>query len=127
MELSIFLAKLLGLYLMIVCAAVFLKREKLKIMLEEFEKSHLFIFSSGAMVLLLGLAMVISHTIWELNWRGLITLLGWLTVGKGIIRLYFFEWAQVTSRKVVQSRWYWCIIGLSFIIGLWLAYIGFMK
>ena len=127
MELSIFLAKLLGLYLMIVCAAVFLNREELKVTLEEFQKSRLFVFFSGAMVLLLGLAIVISHTIWELNWRGLITLLGWLTVGKGIIRLYFFEWAKVTSKKVVQSGWYWFIIGLSFIVGLWLVYIGFTQ
>ena len=125
MELSIFLAKVFGLYLVIVCAAVFLQREELEVAFQEFEKSRLFAFFSGAMVLLLGLAIVVSHTIWEANWRGVITLLGWLTLMKGVIRLFFLNQAKTLARKLVYSGWYWYIIGLSFIIGCWFTYIGF--
>lgn len=125
MELSIFLAKVFGLYSVIVCAAVFFKRRELEAVLQEFEKSRLFAFFSGAMALLLGLAIVVGHAVWEFDWRILITVLGWLTVIKGVIRLFFFDWAKGAARKILYSGWYWYSIGLFFSIGLWLTYIGF--
>ena len=125
MALSIFLAKLLGLYLMIVCAAVFLRRKDLEGALNEFATSKLFAYFSGAVILMLGLAVVLSHNVWELNWRGAITLLGWLTIAKGIIRLFFLEGAKALSQKVILSGWYWIIILVSFLVGVWLAYVGF--
>lgn len=125
MELSLFLAKVMGLYLAIVSLAVLLRRKELRQLVAAFAEDNLFIFFSGGVILILGLLVVVSHNVWEADWRGVITFLGWLTVAKGAIRLFFPEFAKNSSRKVVASTWYWPIVGLSFLVGLWLASIGF--
>ena len=73
MELSIFLAKVLGLYLIIVPAAVLLNRRHLARIIEEFCQSLALIVLSGFMALVLGLLVVVSHNIWSADWRVITT------------------------------------------------------
>lgn len=125
MDLSILLAKVLGLYLMIVSVSVFVRRKELDRMVDAFFRDNLFVFFSGTVILLLGLALVLIHNVWETSWRGVITAIGWLTVLKGGVRLLAPAFAQEASKKAVGSAWYWGIIALAFAAGAYLAYTGF--
>lgn len=127
MELSYFLAKLFGLYLMIVCLSVLVRKDGLSTLADEFFQNRSFVFFSGALILIFGLYLVLSHNIWELSWQGVITLIGWLTVFKGIIRLFIPEKVKNLSKKVVTSPVYTPILALFFFLGVWLTYIGFWQ
>ena len=129
MELSLFLAKVIGLYLVFISLAVFRHRREINaLLIEEFYHNRIFVFFSGAIILILGLLVVVSHNVWELSWRGVITLLGWLTILKAIMRIFVPNAAKQFSHNVDRggwNSWYTAILAVSLLVGLWLAYIGF--
>lgn len=127
MELSIFLAKVLGLYLTIISIAVWLRRKDLGILAVNFARDIVQIYTSGIIFLLLGLALVVSHNIWDTSWQSAISVLGWLTLVKAGIRIFFFNKIGAIAQKIVQSKWYWLAIGASLFLGIWLTYIGFSR
>lgn len=127
MTLSLFLAKVFGMYLAIVCAAFFLRRKDIPVILDEFERSKLLAIVSGAMALLLGLALVVLHNVWEMNWRVLITLLGWISIVKGCARLFFLEQVHSFARRLVLSPWHSVIMAVFFFMGLYLTFVGFAQ
>lgn len=127
MELSIFLAKILGLYLTIISIAVWLRRKDLEILAVNFARDIVQIYTSGIIFLLLGLALVVSHNIWDTSWQSAISVLGWLTLVKAGIRIFFFNKIGAVAQKTVQSKWYWLAIGASLFLGIWLTYIGFSR
>lgn len=49
------------------------------------------LFATGIITLILEIILVVAHNVWTLAWRIVITLLAWLTLIKGIMRLYFPE------------------------------------
>ena len=126
MELSIFLAKVFGLYLIIISIAVWLRRRDLGEMAVSFAQDKVSIYISGMIFLLLGLALVISHNIWDTAWQGSISILGWMTLVKAGMRLFFTDKIGAIAKKTTGSRWYWLIIAIFLLVGLWLAYRGFV-
>lgn len=127
MELSVFLAKVLGLYLVIVSVAVWLRRKDLEELAVNFAKDKVHIYLSGVIFLLLGLALVISHNVWDTVWQGIISLLGWMTLVKAGIRIFFTNKVGAIARRAVGSKWYLLAIGGSLFLGIWLTYIGFSR
>lgn len=123
--LSSFLAKLIGLYLLII-AVIWLVRRK------QFEKSAKEILASGGLLalsasfsLLFGLFIAIDHPIWEWSWRGLITVLGYLSILKGVVRLVFADKIKMIPGFIVfHYRWVFIIILVA--LGLFLTYHGFV-
>ncbi|MDJ1467590.1 hypothetical protein QNI19_18635 [Cytophagaceae bacterium DM2B3-1] len=47
------------------------------------------IYLSGVLFFVAGLAIVRSHNIWVLHWPVVITLLGWLGMALGLLRMFF--------------------------------------
>jgi hypothetical protein len=47
------------------------------------------ILLSGILLLLAGLAIVRAHNVWSGGWRVLVTVLGWLAVVGGLLRMWF--------------------------------------
>lgn len=125
MGLSIFLAKLIGLYLLIVAAAWIVRKEQVDLSIKEIASSKGLIAFSGVMNIILGLAIAIGHPLWQLNWIGLITLLGYLLIFTGIMRLAFTEKVQKHMLNLI-NRGYWAIIAILIILGGFLTYSGFM-
>jgi hypothetical protein len=124
MELSIFLAKLLGLYLLIVAAELLLRKDEIAGAVKDFASSKGLILFSGSISLLLGLAIVIAHPIYEANWQGLITFLGYLLVLRGVWRMAFPSRMQ---KKMVScfEQGYRGIFLIFLILGVYLTYLGF--
>lgn len=126
MQLSLFLAKILGLFIVIVSISLFCHRNVLKSYAVEASKNIPLIYFTGVVALLLGLMLVISHNIWEWNYRGVITLFGWLILIKGLIRLFWPEALQKIVKKAFDSWWMKIIMILFFLAGIYLTYIGFI-
>jgi len=124
MELSLYLAKLLGLYLVIVCLALLLNRKKVEELKKYAAQNTLFIFSFGAVSLLMGLAIVLAHNVWDTIWQSLITLLGYVAIVKGLLRLFLPEKLSTLNNKLNERNIIvWGIFWL--IIGFYLTYVGF--
>ena len=120
---SIFLARVLGVYLVVVTIAAIRQRDRLQKLIKQFAGSEALIFFSGAFALLVGLVLIFLHNVWVSDWRVLITLLAWLTVAKGMMRLFFPERA-IEFAKRISSQTY-VIINIVFcFIGAYLVYIG---
>ena len=81
-----------------------------------------FVISTGYMTLLMGLVTAILHNVWVLDWRIAITILGWSTLIKGIMKIGFPEQihkqAQRFKKKQLLSATF------LFLLGVWLLWMG---
>lgn len=125
MDLSLFLAKVIGLYIVIVCTAALINRRLVGKLVQEFSASTALVVLAGIVHIILGLLVVISHNIWTADWRGLITLFGWLGLIKGGLRLYMPEKVVVWGVRAVQGKAYLWINAVFLLLGVYLTYVGF--
>jgi hypothetical protein len=96
METSILLATIIGPLLLVLGVGILINLEHYRRLVADFGKSPLQIYVSGSMALLLGLLIVCFHNVWEWHWPVIITILGWLTLLKGVVR--------ITAPKLVEQR-----------------------
>ena len=125
MELSVFLAKLIGIYLLIVSTIWFFRKHQVTSSIKELVSSSGTLAISAEISLIFGLVIVIDHSIWEVNWRGLITVLGYLMIMKGIVRYAFPNQVKVLASKMLNSGGVCSVFVALFVIGLYLTYCGF--
>lgn len=126
MDNSIFIARIFGLYYLIIGAGIMLNRKSFQQLLDDFCKSTALVFFAGLLALVVGLAIILTHNIWVANWTVLITILGWGALIKGIWMVVFpgtvFKFMQSYRKNknilIVQS-----IIVL--ILGAVLTFLGF--
>jgi hypothetical protein len=78
MQTSIFLARLIGPVMALVGVSLLVNELAFRKMAQEFLRSPALIFFSGMILMPAGLAVVLSHNVWVLNWPLIITLLGWI-------------------------------------------------
>jgi hypothetical protein len=72
---------------------------------------------TGYITFLLGLITVVLHNIWVLDWRVAITILGWITLFKGIEKIRFPERVNRKAQMFKRLEWLWGTIIL--LIGAW--------
>jgi len=97
---SIFLARLIGPFFLIVAVSLLINQAQFRAIADEFMHSPALVFLTGLMILPVGLALVLSHNVWVADWRVLITLLGWLTIVSGALRIAAPKRALDVGRKV---------------------------
>lgn len=124
MDTSIFLAKIIGLYFLIVGFWVLVRGKALQEVLEEFIQSRAIIFIIAVITLILGLLLVISHNIWVSDWRVVVTLLCWLTLVSGLVRLFFPQVVVAMAGKFRSSGFRIASLFMM-ILGGYLTYKGF--
>lgn len=125
MELSVFLAKLIGLYLLVIALIALFRKKQFQGILKSFIASEELIAFSGILSLIFGLAILISHPIYEWNWRGLITFIGALGVIQGITRIAFCNQIQKFFSSRIIEKIYGVLFGVVGILGAYLSYWGF--
>ena len=94
METSIFLAKVIGLVSVISTAAVLIRYKESLALEDEAVKSPGIIYLSGFAILMLGVLLVVSHSVWTFDWRLVITIVGWLVFLKGLPTKECRFWAR---------------------------------
>jgi len=125
MELSIFLARLIGLDFLIVALIFLLRKEHILNIVDNFMASESATALAGGLGLIAGLAILIGHPVWELSWRVLITLIGLFAVIQGILRLGFTSEMRVWFSRDRLEHSYWLIFIVYLVLGLFLTYHGF--
>lgn len=126
MELSIFLAKVLGLYMTVLSIGLLMNAKKLRSNLIDFMDSPPLLLVSGVVALMVGLLIVISHNLWVPDWRVLITIIGWLALTKGLVLIMFPQSTVNISKKWLQNNMlYYTTMVIDLLLGIYLTYIGF--
>lgn len=125
MELSIFLAKFLGLYCILIAIVMFINAKQFRAFILNVFNSPAIIFFSGILALLFGLLIVLAHNVWE-GWPIIITLIGWLALIKGIALLCFSNWYVKYIKSFAEGKSFYAVVIINLILGLVLLYFGFI-
>ena len=123
MILSNYLAALWGITIFVVSLSLLVKQKVLGKLVAEM-KNEAIMYFGGIFSLVVGIAMVLAHNVWVLNWQVIITILGWLSLLKGLDVLFLPKRMKTRWAKMEKKQWF--IIFLSLLIfGLILIYFGF--
>lgn len=87
MQKSEYLGRLIGPVMIAVGLGMLFNTAAFRGIAEEFLRSHALIYVSGLLTMLAGLALVNAHNLWSGGWRLIITILGWLMVIGGALRI----------------------------------------
>ncbi len=121
MDVSIFFARLWGSYSVIFGALFIITRQLGKTI--EMTDDKKFVISTGYITLIMGLVTVILHNIWVFDWRIIITILGWSTVIKGIMKIGFPEQIHKQAQKFKKKQW--LSAAFMVLLGVWLFWVSF--
>lgn len=121
MDVSIFLARFWGSLFMALGLSTVLAGFLGRVI--EYTEDKTITISTGYITFLLGLATVTAHSLWVPDWRIAVTILGWVTLLKGIEKIAFPGRVNKIAKvfKSRQSVWGFVI----FIIGLSFFYLSF--
>ncbi len=125
MDLSIFLAKFFGIYLLVFAFVWASRRVQVSTSIDQIFTNRGSLALAGIISLLVGVAIVVSHSIWELNWRGMITLFGYISILKGISRLGYPEQAARYSLQMLKGNQFGFLLALTVLLGVYLTYSGY--
>ena len=119
-EITIFLARFWGSLFMILGAlsigAKFLER------VINYTEDRTITISTGYITFLLGLGTVVAHNIWVSDWPVAITILGWITMFKGIEKIGFPDRVNKKAQMFKEKSVLWGIA--IFFIGVLFFWIG---
>lgn len=123
MHYSNLLAEIWGITIAVVSLALLLRPATVGKLFKEAENEATMFFW-GMVTLVIGVAQVLVHNVWALDWRLVITILGWLTVVKGLDLLFFPERMAKRWAKMENGQWR-LIFSVMLLAGLVIAYLGF--
>lgn len=120
---TVFLGKLLGLYLIAIAIAMLAGKKNVLTALDEMVASPAWMLFSGMVATAIGLAIVLAHQQWTGGALAVaVTLVGWIALIKGLSLLLV---PATTMAKAYQrlglERYFYLWSGLVFILGLWIA------
>ena len=121
MEPSIFFARLWGSFFIIFGTLFIISRQLGKTI--EMTDDKAFVISTGYITLIMGLVTVILHNVWALNWKVAITILGWSTLIKGIMKVGFPEKIHKEAQRFKKNQWISAVIII--LLGIWLFWMSF--
>ena len=126
MQTSIFIAKLLGPIFVLVGLAILLRPQMFRDLLQEFLKSPVLMYLAGFLGLLGGLALVLTHNIWALDWRLIITLLGWASIVRATVTIFQPQQIVSVGSKLLEHRGiFFGAAVIDLVTGLVLSYFGY--
>ncbi|OGZ00384.1 MAG: hypothetical protein A2945_03490 [Candidatus Liptonbacteria bacterium RIFCSPLOWO2_01_FULL_52_25] len=126
METSIFLAKVLGLVSAISALAVMVRYKESLTMEEEAAERPSSVYASGFLILIGGVLLVVSHSVWVWDWRLVITILSWMVLLKGLGRIFFPNSVKSMIAKKKTHRAFILGEAVVFLVGLYLLYYSFI-
>ena len=120
-------ARVLGPYLVIVALTMIGRSTFIPTMIEAFSADTVWSWVAGAFVLPMGLVVIALHPYWRGPAATIVSLLGCLTVVKGIALMAFPQrYLSVGHTAVSATPWWQASSAVVVVIGLYLTYIGWI-
>jgi hypothetical protein len=128
MQTSVFLAKLIGPILVLAGAALLVNRKLMDAIARELLSGPLLLPLLGLLDFAAGLAIVLTHNVWVADWRVIITILGWLLMVRGAVRLLITDQARAFGSKLLKNKNAVTIaLAVTLGLGLVLSYFGYAR
>lgn len=123
MDISIFLAKFWGWYMLIFFFILSYNPTRINQIFDDL-KDRKFSVLVAFIAIVIGLLNIIFHNIWDSNWTIVITFIGWMALGMGLLLFILpnqtAKWIKFINVKLVQV-----IYVLLFMVGLYLLNSGY--
>lgn len=124
MLISNYLAIVWGLSIVVALLALLVREKNLKRLFASVAgEEDLFLWGVTAFVI--GITSILSHNIWVKNWQVIVTLLGWVSLIKGVSLLIFPECVKGLVKKIENKPWLPIAMVAGIFLGLVLTYFGF--
>ena len=126
MPTSLFIAKLIGPIFLVVGVALLARLEAFRALLREFVTSAISLYMAGFFGLLGGLALILTHNVWALDWRVLITLIGWASLVRALVTIFAPQWIASIGAALIEFRGVFAVAAaIDLVIGAILSYFGY--
>ena len=122
-DLGLGLARFWGILIAVLSLAMLANRKMLEGM-KQSKQDYALIFVLGLIALIAGALQVSFYNVWELNYRGLVTLMGWVTLVRAALRLFV---PDSNKRAMESARADWMIyptLLATAALGLYLTAVG---
>ena len=127
MERSHFLAKLIGPVFIVGGLGMLFNAAAFRVMFERSLHDHMLIYLTGVLSLPAGLAIVVLHNEWKWRWPVMITVIGWLMVVGGIVRMLAPEMIETFGLSLISYPNFFIIDGgIAVLLGVLLSYFGYL-
>jgi hypothetical protein len=126
-SLTSYLAKLIGLYCILAALFMFTHKELSVETVSALLHSPTALFVTGLMTIVAGLAIILAHNVWSGGALPVVvTLIGWLTLVKGLVILFLSPAQQPTLflGEMRYARLFYFYTAITFALGLYLTYAG---
>ncbi len=125
MDTSLFLAKVFGIYFIVLGLAMLINRKGCQQVGETILQTPAVAFLAAFMTLIIGILLIVAHNIWQANWTLIITLLAWLIFIKGTVRTI---WPKIDTqlKGILEKNSLFILFGILYLLlGSFLAYKGY--
>ena len=127
MERSRFLAKLIGPVLIAGGVGMLFNSAVYRAMFERALHDHMLIYLSGILTLPAGIAIVVLHNDWKWRWPLIVTIIGWLAVIGGAVRMVVPQVIEWVGLSILGSPSFFIIDGgVVVLLGAVLCYFGYL-
>ena len=125
---TIFLGKLLGLYLIAISLAMLLNRRRTLATLDEIASSGPWMLFSGMVATAVGLALVLAHNDWTGGALAIaVSLVGWAALIKGLALLAVPPGTMARAYKSMGlEKFFYPWMGVVLVLGVWIATRAFL-
>ncbi len=123
MEISLLVAKVLGVYLVVSGCFLIFKGKTLPHLLQDFFDHPAIVYLTGVILIFLSSLFLVEHNVWDGSWRTAVTILMWMTLFKWAAYIFFPEVLhRMVNKKVLNSLSLYGLIAI--IAGVYLFYLG---
>lgn len=123
---ELFLAKLLGLYFVIMGVVVLVRRKAVMPAVKDLMANRGLMLLIGVLEIVAGLALVITYPKINFDITGLLAVVGYMMIVEGIIYISLpVTMVQKMVRRFNRPSWYMAGGVLAIVVGLYLSVIGF--
>lgn len=118
-------ARVLGPYLVIASATLVTRPSYVKSLMHSFDGSSVWPWITGAFVLPMGLVVIALHPYWRGPAAATVSVLGWLTIFKGIALMTFPQsYLSMGQDAFTGAPWWYVSVVIMVLIGLYLTVVG---
>jgi hypothetical protein len=127
MDRSFFLARLMGPTFVVIALGMLINLGMYESMIAEALHPGVVFYLSGLLSLLAGLAIVNLHNRWQVDWRVIITVLGWLMTIGGIMRIILPQFTVAVGATIYSGRASTIVVALVVgTLGAFLSFTGYV-
>lgn len=124
---TLFLAQLIGPVMLAVGLGVYFSRNYYAKVYRHLENETLAVLMSGIIALVAGIVMVMYHNRWDSFLAGVVTLVGWLSIGKGLLLIIAPKTVDgIGDWMGARPWWFTYAAALYTAIGAYVSYVAYL-